>query len=55
MIIIGAWACRAYRNTTDGHGPMYDACYAATHEAAIKIVKHPSFYKKYGVMGGSSV
>ena len=52
MKTIKVWACTANRDQNEGRGPCYDVCYAANHDTALKIVNHPLFYRKYGVMGG---
>lgn len=45
------WKCLANVDSNEGRGPMRTVCYAATKEAALKIVNNPLFYTKYGVQG----
>lgn len=51
MKTMKVWACMANRDQTEGRGPNYEVCYAATREIALKIVNNPLYYGKYGVMG----
>lgn len=36
---------------TEGRGPLRDVFYTKNEDLALKILSHPAYYKKYGVMG----
>ena len=51
MKTIELYAITRNMDQTEGRGPIQDLYYTTDKELALKIVGHPSFYGKYGVMG----